>query len=336
MVLMINFNTSDMMKNVSEIGLISYAGYFACICILSVYLIFLYVGVEANHFDFIEQDPELSLPLLTEQFSCNAVTIISVCMPVVSIMLVIMRPFNKRHQVTLSTLRYGLWMYLGLGLAMLSTYCLTNTIKLAVGMPRPNCFAMCNYQGYNDAIASNDFTVYNDLTTAGVFGNQANCLSSNSVYRSEAFLSFPSGHASIVSASAAYVVMSNQYAASKASFYLHTDRFISVFAVVMALVISVTRVTDYWHRTVDVMVGALVGISCSLFWWYVTVDQIKKQVQTYGSVVSDSEASSDSLKSPFLRYESVEVTDSGDQENGDVENSRRGTATTNNSVFGAI
>jgi membrane-associated phospholipid phosphatase len=307
---------SELMLKVGEIGLMSYTSYLVCIVVLGIYLLFLYYGVEAHHFDFIERDPELSLPLLTEHFSCNVVTAISVVFPVLAVLSILIRPYNKRHQANMPTLRFGLWMYLGLGLALLTTYCVTNTIKLAVGMPRPNCFAMCNYQGYNEAVNSNDFTVYDDLTVAGAFGKRANCLSSNSFYKSEAFLSFPSGHASIISASATFIVLSNYHAAAKASFWLYLDRIVSGLAVILAVAISVSRIIDYWHRTVDVAIGALVGISCSAFWFYVTMDKIKNQGQTFGSV-QESEASSDSLKSPFLRYEAVAVADS--TEDGELE-----------------
>ena len=198
------FGGVDLLQKFTEIGWMSYIGYIACIAVLGMYLLFLYVGVEAHHFDFIERDPALSLPLLTEHFSCNTVTVISICFPVITLLSILLRPYNKRHQANMPTLRFGLWMYLGLALAMLSTYCLTNTIKLAVGMPRPNCFAMCDYQGYNEAVITNDFTVYDDLTVAGAFGKRANCLSSSSFYKAEAFLSFPSGHASIISADASF------------------------------------------------------------------------------------------------------------------------------------
>jgi len=306
------FGGVDLLQKFTEIGWMSYIGYIACIAVLGMYLLFLYVGVEAHHFDFIERDPALSLPLLTEHFSCNTVTVISICFPVITLLSILLRPYNKRHQANMPTLRFGLWMYLGLALAMLSTYCLTNTIKLAVGMPRPNCFAMCDYQGYNEAVITNDFTVYDDLTVAGAFGKRANCLSSSSFYKAEAFLSFPSGHASIISAAATYIVMANYHAAAKAAFWLHLDRAVSALAVALAVVISVTRVIDYWHRTGDVLVGALVGMACSAFWFHFTMDQIKRQVQTYGTV-AESAASNDSMKSPFLQYkDSVEVVDSSD------------------------
>lgn len=40
------------------------------------------------------------------------------------------------------------------------TLFLTSLSKVFFGRHRPNFYAMCNYKGYRDAVASGDFTAY--------------------------------------------------------------------------------------------------------------------------------------------------------------------------------
>ena len=58
-----------------------------------------------------------------------------------------------------------------LAFALLAENAATSIIKISDARPRPSAFYICNFQGYQEAVDSGDFTLYNSLTTAGAPAN---------------------------------------------------------------------------------------------------------------------------------------------------------------------
>ena len=126
-----------------------------------------------THF-IIERDPALSYPYVTSQtVPMTLLGVFAVLLPLLALALYGVLGFGQlpsyRLKRALGTdrLPHALvrWVVLlGWVMAMLLSQLFTQCVKVYGGRPRPNFFAMCNYQGYNDALKSGNFTSYNALT----------------------------------------------------------------------------------------------------------------------------------------------------------------------------
>ncbi|KAH9746670.1 Lipid phosphate phosphatase 2 [Citrus sinensis] len=153
---------------------------------------------------------------------------------------------------------------LGLLYSVLITGVITDAIKDAVGRPRPDFFWRCFPDGKG---------VFDNVTRNVV------CTGQNHVIK-EGHKSFPSGHTS--SREATYRNSGCKYAGSFAglgflSLYLsgkirvfdrrgHVAKLCIVFLpFLLAALIGVSRVDDYWHHWQDVFGGAIIGTIVSFF-----------------------------------------------------------------------
>jgi len=134
------------------------------------------------------------------------------------------------------------------------TNIITDILKNVTGVLRPNFFAYCNYNGYNDAIISGNFTNYNLKSEFGRIGSFSKCYN----YNNDVLRSFPSGHASV-----SFVCMTiTSIIISYMSFYVSNNYnivFSSLFLILSSW-ISWTRVQDYKHHTIDIVTGAIIGM----------------------------------------------------------------------------
>ncbi|KAJ3674375.1 hypothetical protein LUZ60_004991 [Juncus effusus] len=139
---------------------------------------------------------------------------------------------------------------LGLLFSVLITAIITEAIKDGVGRPRPDFFWRCFPDGKE---------VYDNVTTNVI------CHGSKAVIK-EGHKSFPSGHAS---ASFAGLGFLSWYLAGKINVFDrkgHVAKLCLVVApLLLAAMVAVSRVDDYWHHWQDVFTGGLIGLVVASF-----------------------------------------------------------------------
>jgi diacylglycerol diphosphate phosphatase/phosphatidate phosphatase len=135
---------------------------------------------------------------------------------------------------------------LGLLFAVLITAVITDSIKDAVGRPRPDFFWRCFPDGKGN---------YDSVT-----GNVI-CHGDRKVIK-EGHKSFPSGHTSWSFAGLGYLSL---YLAAKINIFDrqgHASKLcIIFFPLLAAALIGISRVDDYWHHWQDVFAGGLIGLT---------------------------------------------------------------------------
>jgi len=233
---------------------------------------------------FVERDPTLSYPYKAqESVPVWLLIVLSYVIPTIVIILtqVLVRTTRQysikiieHPQTTYS--EYWVLPHLAMAQSVGYTFFLTTILKIFAGRLRPNFFAMCNYHGYRDALATGNFTSYNSLTVAGVIGSINNCLEPNISLIYESEFSFPSGHASTAFAGLLFFALYLIHVAPD-RFWIDKQTNFRFFPIKMTLLlilflgasfISVSRTRDYWHNFDDILGGAILGFGvafCS-FW----------------------------------------------------------------------
>ncbi|KAG4907542.1 hypothetical protein JHK86_056026 [Glycine max] len=139
---------------------------------------------------------------------------------------------------------------MGLLFSVLITAVMTDAIKDAVGRPRPDFFWRCfpDGKGVFDPVTSNVL-----------------CTGDKGVIK-EGHKSFPSGHTSWSFAGLVYLAW---YLSGKLRAFDrrgHVAKLCLVFLpILVAAMIAVSRVDDYWHHWQDVFAGALIGMIIASF-----------------------------------------------------------------------
>ncbi|OIW12915.1 hypothetical protein TanjilG_15835 [Lupinus angustifolius] len=135
---------------------------------------------------------------------------------------------------------------LGLLFSVLITAVITDAIKDAVGRPRPDFFWRCFPDGKG---------VFDPIT------RDVKCTGEMSVIK-EGHKSFPSGHTSWSFAGLGFLAW---YISGKFRVFDrrgHVAKLCLVFLpILLAALIAVSRVDDYWHHWTDVFAGGLIGIT---------------------------------------------------------------------------
>ncbi|XP_076467429.1 phospholipid phosphatase 5-like isoform X2 [Babylonia areolata] len=137
----------------------------------------------------------------------------------------------------------------GVTLSIYVTGCITNIVKLLVGRPRPDFLSRCYPEGLPDHM---DFT--QGVSRMSCPGNEQLVLNG--------MKSFPSAHASLSFSSLGFVAL---YVGGKLRVFNRGRgqgwRFVSfVVPLMWALVIGVSRTSDYHHHWQDVTVGSIIGL----------------------------------------------------------------------------
>ncbi|KAI4357738.1 hypothetical protein L6164_001669 [Bauhinia variegata] len=139
---------------------------------------------------------------------------------------------------------------LGLLFSVLITAVITDAIKDGVGRPRPDFFWRCFPDGKG---------VFDPRTT------DVRCTGVKSVIK-EGHKSFPSGHTSWSFAGLSFL---GWYLSGKIRAFDrrgHVAKLCLVFLpILMAALVAVSRVDDYWHHWQDVFAGALIGMTIASF-----------------------------------------------------------------------
>ncbi|XP_010549101.1 PREDICTED: probable lipid phosphate phosphatase 4 [Tarenaya hassleriana] len=139
---------------------------------------------------------------------------------------------------------------LGLGFSCLATAVTTDSIKDAVGRPRPNFFYRC----FPDGKSKFD-PITRDVVCHGI----------HRIIK-EGYKSFPSGHTSWSFAGLTFLAW---YLSGKVKAFDrrgHVAKLCLVFLpILIATLVGITRVDDYWHHWTDVFAGAFIGSVIAAF-----------------------------------------------------------------------
>eukprot|EP00258_Populus_trichocarpa_P039542 XP_024455561.1 lipid phosphate phosphatase 2 isoform X3 [Populus trichocarpa] len=184
---------------------------------------------------------DLRYPLLDNTVPAWAVPMYAVLLPVVIFLVV----YYRRRDV------YDLHhaILAGLLFSILVTAVITDSIKNAVGRPRPDFFWRCFPDGKD---------VYDHL------GNVI-CHGEKSIIK-EGHKSFPSGHTSCSFAGLGFLSL---YLSGKLKAFDckgHVAKLCIVFLPILAAcLVAISRVDDYWHHWQDVFAGGLLGLVVATF-----------------------------------------------------------------------
>nr|GLL35348.1 lipid phosphate phosphatase 2 [Ipomoea trifida]GMD33956.1 probable lipid phosphate phosphatase 4 [Ipomoea batatas] len=133
---------------------------------------------------------------------------------------------------------------LGIMYSMLIAAVITDSIKAAVGRPRPNFFWRC----FPDGIEAYD-PVSGDVECTGLHK-----------FIKEGYKSFPSGHTSLSFAGLGFLAW---YLSGKIKAFDRSGHSAKLCIVLLpylvAALVGVSRVDDYWHHWTDVFAGAVIG-----------------------------------------------------------------------------
>jgi membrane-associated phospholipid phosphatase len=237
---------------------------FVFVISLTYFLIMRYYKCSTFQQTFIEQDPSLSYPYVEDQqVSFTNLVILSSIIPQAILILsyaffVLHKKNDSAKKETSKGAIFIVMIYIGFGTCMMLTSAITNTLKINYGEPRPNFFGLCNYKGYRDALSSGNYTAYYESTMFGQFGDTKNCQEDQDVIN-DAFMSFPSGHASLMFAGSVYPCLIFLLFKNRSIVHYMLGLMIIGGYISLASWVCITRVTDYMHRPSDVSIGAILG-----------------------------------------------------------------------------
>lgn len=218
---------------------------------------------------FLERDPNFSFPApLKAAIPTWLLVVLAIILPgAILLVLPFITAAARKLQVPWrSSLKVAAYLLLGLAQSVGVEVAAVDTLKNVVGRPRPGFFSLCNYAGYRDALAAGDLTPYLAATDPNAFADISKCLDKPAI--DDALRSFPSGHAGISFCGLLYLTLALRWAAG-VSPKEHFSARAAVCAApcILAAYISVTRISDFKHATVDISVGALIGILGACLAW---------------------------------------------------------------------
>ena len=255
-----------------------YIGHSIILLLLIIYEGITFGATPSSMQQFIERDPQLSFQTKENpQVSNSMLAALSINIPIPFILFSVFVGFTSIRNEKIAKIKYLVWLVLSFAISLLAASCITNTIKLLMGEPRPSFFDICNYHGYSDALKSGDFSLYDNITKAGRFGNIANCLNTKAD-TGDAFMSFPSGHSSIMFTSMTFLSMVTKFTLSNTNCCFYgIELLVSFGSYALATWVAVTRVQDYKHHTYDVFAGAILGVLIAYTVFESMLCNIKKQ-----------------------------------------------------------
>lgn len=247
---------------------------------------------------FFEGDPTISYPkVASETVDFAQLCIFSALLPTLTAVIVPLAirahvGWNKPIKpVTDAWLSFSTIITAGSITAFITTY-----LKRYAGRPRPNFFALCQYEPFIEA-----------TQTYGVphhFGSLSNCTGSEFEVL-QAHLSFPSGHSSWSFCGLGYVSLLFWYTLRSAPSATRRPKsietFVCAFPLFCAALIAASRTRDNYHHFADVLTGAVLGaaVTISVFWTFypAPVAPVKKDDR-----LLDAESHHAPLKSGSTRY----------------------------------
>ena len=157
---------------------------------------------------------------------------------------------------------------------MLICILVTDILKYSVGKLRPHFLTICNPDFNDICFDENSYYIYEDGEEVldEFFERYVNetdiCSTQNLALINEARLAFPSGHASY-----------SFYFATSLNLYMNKTLkdfniigsilpYINLLLMLLASWISCTRITDFYHDTVDIICGGFAGVVIAIFCYY--------------------------------------------------------------------
>ncbi|CAN6163457.1 unnamed protein product [Urochloa humidicola] len=216
---------------------------FDWIVLLLLVVMYGLLGLIQPFHRFVAEDMMTTLryPMKDNTVPGWAVPVIAIVVPMVFIVGIYM----KRRNVY--DLHHAI---LGLLFSVLITAVLTVAIKDAVGRPRPDFFWRC----FPDGVPK-----YNNITGDVICHGEASVIK-------EGHKSFPSGHASGCFAGLGFL---SWYLAGKIKAFDrrgHVAKLcIVLLPLLLASMVAVSRVSDYWHHWQDVFAGGVLGLVVASF-----------------------------------------------------------------------
>ncbi|KAJ6813238.1 lipid phosphate phosphatase 2-like isoform X2 [Iris pallida] len=213
--------------------------------IILIFLLALVVSLNAIHpfHRFVGKDmmADLKYPLKSNTVPVWAVPMIAVLLPIA----IFVGVYFRRRDVY--DLHHAI---LGILFSVLIAGVITDAIKDAVGRPRPDFFWRCFPQGKE---------VYDQVTGDVICNGDKNVIK-------EGYKSFPSGHTSWSFAGLGFIAL---YLSGKIEVFDrkgHVAKLCVIFLpLLVASLIGISRVDDYWHHWQDVFAGSLIGSVVATF-----------------------------------------------------------------------
>jgi membrane-associated phospholipid phosphatase len=265
----------------------------------------------------IERDPTISYALVTPTISTPLLLYISYLVPAAIFVIgdLLRRFYYKKPSIEFAYAFLGECLMLVWSINL--TYAINEAIKVYTGYPRPNFFALCDYQGYRAALATGNFTSYNALTTPGNFVDLANCRASYAdILDSRG--SFVSGHASTSFSAMWVATLYMRYIFHIPSMELASIRsLLTGFPLVIAAFISITRIFNKYHWPADVIGGALIGSAVGFAAWahylyrgrgvYLEISEEEAKATTGKSSEAESPSSPSKVNAPKSDEKEISV-----------------------------
>ncbi|WCJ25316.1 lipid phosphate phosphatase 3 [Euphorbia peplus] len=205
-------------------------------------LIEILLNIMQPFYRFVSKDmmTDLKYPMKSNTVPIWTVPVYAILLPLVVFIVIYFRRrdvYDLHHAI------------LGLFYSMLVTGVLTDSIKNAVGRPRPDFFWRCFPDGKD---------VYDKLGDVICHGDE-------SVIK-EGHKSFPSGHTSWSFAGLGFLSL---YLSGKIQVFDRKGHVAKLCIVILPLLfaclVGISRVDDYWHHWQDVFAGGLLGLTVATF-----------------------------------------------------------------------
>lgn len=166
---------------------------------------------------------------------------------------------------------------------ILSCVILTDILKYSVGRLRPYFLTLCSPDYTAICIDENAYYTignseeqhFDEFYQKYVIDDNQICTNNNTIESlKEARLSFISGHTSFSFYFAIFLIIYTVRNTRKISHFKNITPFIHLLIFIVACWISLTRVSDYKHHQLDVLLGAVLGSGVSLFFngWIFPLD----------------------------------------------------------------
>ncbi|VDP12172.1 unnamed protein product [Soboliphyme baturini] len=200
---------------------------------------------------FACDDPSISLPLKPNTVSLSLLLTVCICFPLTTIVcieysLCRRSKLKNKHAVFFDVVSqvvreffFGLFLVIAVMLAA----------KAAVGRLRPHFLSVCRPN------------ISSGQCRNGLILSPANCNAASGHALKTARESFPSGHAAVSVYAFMFLMF---YCRSKCKFLIsHKFLAITLVAIDIAWTATccITRVTDHWHHTTDVVAGCIIGVA---------------------------------------------------------------------------
>eukprot|EP01083_Nonionella_stella_P134383 408946_1 len=206
-------------------------------------------------------DPRLSYPFVGSTVPTWLLILLIVVVPLTGFSVIYAldhRTNNRARDNFVMSMSY-VWQ------AISTTFFITSVLKAVVGQPRPNFFAMCEW----DADAEK-------------------CTAESFYRRHEARRSFPSGHASLSFASLGFVSLFLLYRLveldGRPRFLDGSQRqwilpkvLLSFSPIFLAFFVSISRIFDHYHSASDVTAGAVLGLSIAAIFCRILQKSLKNR-----------------------------------------------------------